>query len=240
MSGANASPIGRSHQELTPAKLVHTLQLMDSFFPVGAFAYSDGLESAASGGLVHDADSLAIWMNHFIDAVFVPCEGLALLKCVLAAEKEDWATIRSIDEELTALKPAAAARASSKSIGKRLLTAYAAIISDVQFLAAIETLPQCNAPVAYGVVLSHRGLEGGEALPAFGYVRLAGIVSAALRLISIGQQQGQALLTRGIEHLLVAAEHILLAEAEPLRSFSPLMDIQQMSHRYVYSRLFRS
>jgi urease accessory protein len=179
-------------------------------------------------------------MDHFINAVFVPCEGLALLKCVRAAEKGDWATIRSIDEELTALKPAAATRTSSKSVGKRLLTTYAAIIDDSPFLAIIDTLPQCNAPVAYGVVLSHRGLDGCDALPAFGYVRLAGMVSAALRLIALGQQQGQALLTRAIEHLLIAAEHMLQTEAEPLRSFGPLMDVQQMNHRYLYSRLFRS
>jgi urease accessory protein len=225
---------------MTPARLVHTFQLMDSFFPVGAFAYSDGLESAAAGRLVYDADSLAGWLDHFIDAVFVPCEGLALLKCVRAAEKEDWAAIRSIDEELTALKPAAATRASSKSVGKRLLTTYAAIINDDQFPAVIDMLPHCNAPVAYGLVLSLRGLEGCEALPAFGYVRLAGIVSAALRLISLGQQQGQALLTRAIEHLLTASEQIIQAEGEPLRSFSPLLDVQQMNHQYVYSRLFRS
>ena len=66
------------------------------------------------------------------------------------------------------------------------------------------------------------------------------MVSAGLRLISIGQQQGQALLTRSIERLPAAVDRILQMEGEPLRSFSPMMDIQQMNHRYVYSRLFRS
>ncbi len=227
-------------KQMTPAQLVHTLQLMDSLFPVGAFAYSDGLESAAAAGRVHDANSLAGWLDHFINAVFVPCEGLALLKCLRAAEKGEWATIRSIDEELTALKPAAATRVGSRSVGKRLLTTYAAIVRDSQFLSIVETLPQGNAPVAYGVILSHRGLEGGDALLAFGYVRLAGIVSAALRLIALGQQQGQVLLTRAIDDLMIGVEHVLQTEDEPLRSFSPLLDIQQMSHRYVYCRLFRS
>src|SRR6266566_1514153 len=176
---------------MTSAQLLHTLQLTDSLFPVGAFAYSDGLESAASSGHVHNADSLARWLDHFLNDVFVPCEGLALLKCIRAAEKEEWATIRAIDEELTALKPAAETRNSSRSVGKRLLTTYAAIVRDDKFISIVETLPHCNAPVTYGVVLSHRGLEGSDALLAFGYVRLAGIVSAALRLIALGQQQGQ-------------------------------------------------
>lgn len=225
---------------MTPAQLARTLQLMDSLFPVGAFAYSDGLESAAATGSVRDGASLSGWCDHYIDSVFVPCDGLALLKSARAGERGDWAAVRSIDEELTALKPAAAIRGSSRSVGKRLLTTYASIQSDRQFLSAIQTLPQCNAPVAYGLVLFHCGLECPDALVAFGYSRLAGIMSAGLRLISMGQQQGQALLTKAIERLPSAAEQILKSETDPLRSFNPLLDIQQMNHQYVYSRLFRS
>lgn len=225
---------------MNAAQLLHTLQLTDSIFPVGAFAYSDGLESAAESGHIHDADSLALWFDHFLNDVFVLCEGLALLKCLRAAEKGEWATIQSIDEELTALKPALEVRNSSRSVGRRLLTTYAAVFPDREFLSVAETLPQCNAPVAYGLVFFHRGLEARDAVLAFGYLRLAGIVSAALRLIPIGQQQGQVLLTRAIGRLPAAVDYILQTAAEPLRSFNPLVDVQQMNHRYVYSRLFRS
>jgi len=225
---------------MKPDQFLHTLQLADSFFPVGAFAYSDGLESAAAGGYIHDANSLAGWLDHFLDAVFVPCEGLALLKSMRAVQRGDWATVRVIDEELTAMKPAASIRMSSRSVGKRLLTTYSGIVQDDAFRAGIEVLPECNAPVAYGVVFSHRGIECREALLAFGYSRVAGILSAALRLIALGQQQAQTLLTRAIDQLPCAVDRILQTETEPLRSFSPCLEVQQMNHRYVYSRLFRS
>lgn len=225
---------------MTPAQLVYTLQLTDSLFPVGAFAYSDGLETAVVNRRVRDAGSLAVWLGHFLNSVFVPCDGLALLKCVRAIERRDWNAVRAIDEELTALKPAAETRTSSRSVGRRLLTTYASILRDSEFLAAVDALPQCNAPVAYAVVFSHRGLEDRDAIVAFGYARMAGIVSAGLRLIALGHQQGQALLTKALEDLPSAAECILRNEGEPLRSFSPLLDAQQMNHRYVYSRLFRS
>ena len=73
---------------------IRTLQLVDSFFPVGAFAYSDGLETAVAGARVRDAVSLGEWMEHFLENVFAPCEGLALVKCMLALEAGDLDALR--------------------------------------------------------------------------------------------------------------------------------------------------
>jgi urease accessory protein len=219
---------------------IHSLQIADSFFPVGAFAYSDGLETAVAGGRIRDAASLGEWMGHFIDGVFVPCEGLALVKCMFALKAGEFGVLSRIDDELTAIRPAAAVRASSMRIGKRLLSLYASIRGGEGFSAYTRMLPHGNAAAAYAVVFFHCGLAEREALFAFGYNRLAGIVSAGLRLISIGQQQGQSLLTSAIDHLPDAADRILQKVDEPLRSFSPVLDIQQMNHQYVYSRLFRS
>ena len=214
--------------------------MMDSLFPVGAFAYSDGLESAAVGGVMRDADSLTVWLDHFLDAIFVPCDGLALLKCARATETQDWATIRSIDEEVTALKPAGSVRASSTSVGKRFLATYSSLLGDGKNLPGIDNLPHCNAAVAYGIALSHFGLEHEESLLAYGYGRLSGIMSAAMRLLPIGQQQGQRSLSKAIDRLPSSVENILRCEGEPLRAFNPHMDLKQMNHRYIYSRLFRS
>src|SRR6516164_3946160 len=108
---------------MTPIQFVQALQLTDSFFPVGAFAYSDGLETAAADGTVHDAESLKNWMTHFVDNVFVPCDGLALMKCAMAFHRGDFETLCRIDNELSAIKPAAAVRNASRSVGKRLLSA---------------------------------------------------------------------------------------------------------------------
>jgi urease accessory protein len=215
---------------------LHGLQLSDSAFPVGAFAYSEGLETAANSGLVRDAASLAEWMDHFIEAVFVPCEGLALAKCMRALQAGDLATLQLIDEELTAIRPSSAVRSSSSGVGKRLLSLYAAISEGVK----LPQLPHGNAAAAYALVFCNRGISQRDAVLAFGYNRLAGIVSAGLRLISIGHQQGQVLLTKALDRLPSAADRILENVDQPLRAFNPILDIQQMNHQYVYSRLFRS
>lgn len=220
--------------------LIHTLQFTDSFFPVGAFAYSDGLETAATSGLVHDAASLGVWMDHFLEGVYILCEGLALVKCMMALKVDNLEVLSQIDRELTAIRPASAVRVSSLGVGKRLLSLYASICGDENFPRYARMLPNSNAAVAYAVVFFHRGIAEREAALAFGYSRLAGIVSAGLRLISMGQQQGQELLTRAIERLPDATDRIIRMADEPLTSFSPMLDIQQMNHQYVYSRLFRS
>jgi urease accessory protein len=223
---------------MTPQQLVATLQIADSFFPVGAFAYSDGLEHAAAAELVHDGGSLEQWMQHYMDSVFIPCEGLALFQCMDAWDRGDVDAIHRIDQELTALKPAAPVRASSSSIGRRLLAAHTTLNSGGD--ASLPALPQGNSAVAYGLVFARRGLHPRNALLAYGYGRLAGIVSAALRLLPIGQQRGQEALTKVLQSLPEAAETILAMAGEPLRSFNPRLDIQQMNHRHLYSRLFRS
>jgi urease accessory protein len=225
---------------MDPITFVHSLQITDSFFPVGAFAYSDGLETAAAGGRVRDAASLAHWMNHFLEEVFVPCEGLALLKCMRALAAGDFQTLAAVDAELTAIRPAASVRAASAGVGKRLLSLYGTICGDERFAMHSQLLPHANAAAAYGLVFFHQGLAPRQAIMAFGYNRLAGIVSAALRLFSIGQQQGQMLLTSAVERLPDAAERIVRMAEEPLRSFNPVLDIQQMNHQCLYSRLFRS
>jgi urease accessory protein len=224
---------------MEPLQFIRGLQVTDSFFPVGAFAYSDGLETAVSRGHVFDAVTLGKWMEHFLEGVFVPCEGLALARGMRALKASDLETLYRLDEELTAIRPAGAVRVSSTNIGKRLLLLYAAICGGEGPWDSVR-LPHGNAAVAYAVIFFQCGLEERHAALAFGYNRLSGMISAGLRLISIGQQQGQALLTNTLHRLPDAVDRILRLQDEPLRSFSPLLDIHQMNHQYVYSRLFRS
>jgi len=225
---------------MEPLQFIRTLQVVDSFLPVGAFAYSEGLETAATAGRVRDAASLNEWMAHFLESVFVPCEGLALVKCMLALKRGDLDSLSRLDEELTAIRPSASVRKASTGIGKRLLSIYSSVYGDECAPWRPVTLPHSNAAAAYALVFFHFGIRERDGALAFGYNRLTGMVSAALRLIAMGQQEGQILLTENMNRLPDAVERILQMTDQPLCSFNPLLDIEQMNHQYVYSRLFRS
>jgi urease accessory protein len=221
-------------------ELVRLLQLSDSLFPVGAYAYSDGLEAAVQSRRITTAADLDGWLAHFVRHVFVASEGRALFQGCRALVEDDWDTLVRLDCELTALRPAAAARASSSAIGRRCLKTCLTTFDDPAFAAADARLPHANAAVAYAVVSHCLGVAPRDAMLAFGYTRLAGYVSAALRLMPIGQHQGQIALRRAADLLPAAVDEIVEHADEPLRSFSPWVDVCQMNHRHLYSRLFRS
>jgi urease accessory protein len=153
---------------------------------------------------------------------------------------DDWETIARLDREMTILRPAAAARASSRAIGRRYLKTCRTTFEDAAIAAAEPRLPDANAPVAFAVIAQHLGVDRRDAMLAFGYTRIAGFVSAALRLMPLGQQQGQIALRRATDLLPAAVDEIEDHADEPLRAFSPGFDVCQMNHRHLYSRLFRS
>lgn len=229
---------------MTALRFLQTLQLTDSLFPSGSFAFSDGLETAVACGHVRDSKTLKEWLQAYLDDVFTPCEGLAMFKARLAAETPEWETLKSIDRELTALKPAAGARASSISLGQRFLKSCSAIHADPRITETMGRIHRGempgNLPVTFGIVFGVLGIETRDAVLAFGYTRLTGTVSASMRLISLGQQQAQAALTTALPALIAAADRIIGSGSSPLTCFAPRLDIHAMNHRYLYSRLFRS
>ncbi|MDE3155459.1 MAG: hypothetical protein KGN76_10180 [Acidobacteriota bacterium] len=229
---------------MDPLAFLRALQLNDTLFPTGAFAYSDGLETAVAGGRLRGAADLDLWMRHTIEVVLAGCDGPAVLVAGEAYAREDWDGLAALDRELTALKPAAATRAGSSLVGRRLVTTWRRLQTSARFeafAAAVDTrrLP-ANLPVAYGAVAASAGLDARARLLGYGYGRLAGVASAALRLMPIGQQAAQQVLTRRLAGLPPVVEAVLARGPQPPRAFAPAQDVEQMAHRLVYSRLFRS
>ncbi|HVB38180.1 MAG TPA: urease accessory UreF family protein [Vicinamibacterales bacterium] len=229
---------------MDPLTFLHALQLNDTLFPTGAFAYSDGLETAVSGGRVCDAADLDGWMAHVVEVVLAGCDGPAALGAAAAYAQGDWEAVARLDREVTALKPAASARAGSSLVGRRLIATWRALQASARFEAFASVVEgrrlPANLPIAYGAVAVSAGLDARAMLLGYGYGRLAGVASAALRLMPIGQQAAQRLLTGRLASLPTVVDAVLARGVQAPRTFAPAQDIEQMAHRRVYSRLFRS
>jgi urease accessory protein len=219
------------------------LHLCDSLFPIGGFAYSDGLESATSAGTISDSVGLQAWLEAVLDDTIGRLEGPAVWHAWRAVADGDVAAMIQLDEELTALRPSSSARRSSRAMGQRLLTTWQALHPDVRLerlaLVAKEGAIGPVLPLAFAAACVSAGVTRRESVEAYAYTRLAATVSAAMRLMPFGQTDAHRLLSRTLERVPAVVDRIAAGNDEP-ESFTPMMDIAAMTQQYLHSRLFRS
>jgi urease accessory protein len=219
------------------------LHLCDSLFPIGGFAYSDGLERATSDGTIADAADLQAWLEAVLDDTIGRLEGPAVWHAWRAATDGDVAALIQLDEELTALRPSSSARRSSRAMGQRLLTTWQTLHPDER-PERLAMLAKAGAvgpvlPVAFAAACVSAGVTRRESVDAYAYTRLAATVSAAMRLMPIGQTDAHRRLSRTLERVPAVVDRIAASNHQP-ESFTPMMDIAAMTQQYLHSRLFRS
>jgi urease accessory protein len=217
--------------------------LCDSLFPLGGFAYSDGLESATTAGRVADVASLRAWLEAILDDTIGRMDGPAVWRAWSAFQESDVDALITLDEELIALRPSSSARQSTRGMGLRLLTTWRTLHPDSRLERAAELARAGRLgpalPVAFAGACACAGTPRRTAVEAYVYTRLAATISAAMRLMPIGQTDAHLLLSRALEQVPATVDRIARRNSD-LESFTPLMDIEAMTQQYLHSRLFRS
>lgn len=208
-------------------------------FPVGAFAYSHGLEWAHEAGDVVDAPSLEAWLRDLLEHGAPRAD--AILCCEAHRAADDPARLAELAELAVALSPSAERRLETITQGNAFLLVCAASwpcpALEAYRARAVEATPY---PVAFGLLAAGHGLPLAETLQAqtLGFVQ--NLVSAAVRLGAIGQtgaQQVVASLLPAIETRARAAEGETL---DDLGSAVFRADLGALAHETQYTRLFRS
>jgi len=219
------------------------LHLCDSAFPLGSFAYSDGLEAAATDGRVASTNDLRAWIDACLDESIGRMEGPAVWQAWGAVADGDWRALELLDDELTALRPSSGARRSTRAMGARLLTTWQALSPDPRLADLVTRAHEGRLapvlPIAFAVVCACAGVDRRRAVDAFAYTRLAATISAAMRLIPVGQSDAHALLARTLDRVPAVVDRIIERDAA-VESFSPALDIEMMRQQHLHSRLFRS
>ena len=94
--------------------------------------------------------------------------------------------------------------------------------------------------VVLGVRAATQRIPAGLALPAFLQSFVANLVNAGVRLLPLGQTDGQRALAALEEAVLAASEQTKLATLDDLGSAAFMVDLSSMAHETQYTRLFRS
>jgi urease accessory protein len=228
-SNLNASALYRLMAWLSPA------------YPIGAFSYSSGIEWAVEAGDITDVASLERWL-----AVMV-ADGSGFCDAVFLAHAHR-AVVASDDDVLRGIAELAAAFAASKerhlettAQGRAFLDATRAAWT----APALDRLPAVwdgavALPVAVAVASAGHGIALAPALQAYLHAFTANLVSAGVRLVPLGQTDGQRILA-ALESVVVAtAKRALDTAFEDVGSAAFRADLASMRHETQHTRLFRS
>lgn len=220
------------------------LQLSDSFFPTGTFTQSFGLETYVQEGVVDTREALGELLAGYLLEMVAASDGLVLRLAYRAARDGELEEIVELDRILAALKLARESREGSAKTGVRLLKLAKELYPDPMLVRFDELVLEAKAHGHYGVVIGMTGQAAGigeeELSLAFAYNTAAAIVSSAVRLIPIGQNDGQRLLHQ-LRPIAEEASHKgAMSSKEHIGSTAIAFEIRRMQHERLYSRLFMS
>ncbi len=231
---------------LSSRTLLSLLQWCDSLFPSGAFSHSFGLESAVQFGTVNNETELSDWIRARLHHQVFPCDLVLVRQAFEASVKHDLERIQAIDETAYAMRLAKEVREGGKMIASRLLQTAAELTPNpwTRSCQVLFTSGQLKGDpaVAFGITACGGGIPVDAACLGYVYLFISGQVSAALRLISIGQQAGQRIIHNSLtwaDEALREDQETVVLNPEPM-TFMPAAEIGTMQHETHTVRLFQS
>jgi urease accessory protein len=224
--------------------LLTLLQFSDGLFPAGGFAHSFGLETYVQDGRVRDRHDLEMFVAAHLDGSAGPADAAAAAIAVGVARRDESHEWFALDARLDAMKTVPEFRAASRQMGRQALRVAAGLGGD-PFLGRLARAVDDDRAAAhhatvFGAAVGRGGAEPERAAAAYLYSSAALLVGAGLRLIALGQLDGQRVLAamRGrIERLAAAAA---TATEDDLWSFNPALELAGIRHAALDMRLFRS
>jgi len=205
-------------EEASSSALYRLMAWLSPSYPVGAFSYSSGIEWAVETGDIRDADTLRRWLADVDDRA-------------LTAEAELAA----------AFAPSKERHLETTAQGAAFIEATRAAWScpALDRLAAAWTGPVAY-PVAVGVTAAGHGIALEPALHAFLHAVTANLISAGVRLVPLGQSDGQRVLAALEPVVEATAQRALITPLDDVGSAAMRADLASLLHETQYTRLFRS
>lgn len=213
-------------------------------FPVGGFSYSHGLETAVAEGLIADRHALARWVTALLSHGTARCDAILFCGIWRAVIAGDHATFDRLAELAAAMRGSAELALESMAQGEAFLGTVGAAWPDLALAPWTERLAKPGVPAAHPVAaalataLAAIPLEA--ALAAYLQAFAAGSVGAAVKLVPLGQTDGQRVMAALEPVIATCVETALACPLDDLGAAAPLSDMLSMRHETQYTRLFRS
>ncbi len=229
---------------ITEQALYRLMTWLSPSFPVGGYSYSHGIEFAVEDGLIADRDGLARWVEAIIVHGAGRNDATRFRAAWQAVTDDDPKTLAWAVEMADALRATPEMALESAAQGQAFLDTLAAVWPDPRFGRWAGALADRDRPTAYavavGVAAAVAKVPLGHALVAYLHAMAANLISAGVRLVPLGQTDGQRAQAALEGPVRAATEQALSRPLEDLGTAVPMVDWTSMKHETQYTRLFRS
>jgi urease accessory protein len=195
-------------------------------------------------GKLVNIDDLRLYLQTMLFHAWAPMELMAIKAVYQYSPDRDWESIWLVDQIQHVQRMASESRDGSQKMGRRLLRLSHAMYPEMLWNPIDHAIQKgkCKAtyPIIHGWIAYQLKVPLDQAAEGFLYTSITHCINSALRLMSIGQTDGQSLLAELLA--LASAAWQSVTDLDPLDCFSnsPGADIYQMRHETLYSRLFMS
>lgn len=233
-----------SHQDLTGNTLLNILHIADPTLPIGGFSHSNGLETYVQQRIVKDANTTGLFIESMLKNNYKYNDSLTLRLAHEYASNNDLKELVALDHEITALKSPREIREGSVKLGTRILKIYTQLIDNElvsEFFKKVKAKEiSGHYAVVYGLITSILGVDITSAVNSFYYNAAVSMVTNAVKLVPLGQIDGQRILFSLHSLINLLTEETLILDKAMLGICNPSLDIKCMQHERLYSRLYMS
>ena len=222
--------------------LYRLLAWLSPAYPIGAFSYSHGVETAVEAGFIKDRTSLVTWLETVLQDGTGRVDSALFASAWRAATAGDWPQFDAIAERATAWRGTSEMALESRQQGGSFLSITRTAWPHPSLTAAHDRLGgELALPVAVALAAAAHGIALETALGGYLHAFTANLISAAVRTVPLGQSDGQLTLAALEGAVRRTAEAALAVETlEEVGTATPLLDWCSLSHETQYTRLFRS
>ena len=210
----------------TDSKLITVMQWLSPAFPIGGFAYSHGLEWAINKGHVSNREELKKWIIDLLEYGSLKNDAI-LIKLVLKGSDP-----KEINEIAMALCPANERLSETQLQG----SAFCKIMREVWSLE----IDDLTLPIALALAAKNENIDQNLVVPAYLHSFCSNLISVAMRLIPIGQTDGQKTLRELSPLISDSVRAVAKSDKDDLGSACFLSDVSAMQHEYLQPRVFKT
>ena len=222
--------------------LYRLLAWLSPAYPIGAFSYSHGIETAVEEGFIKDRASLVGWLETVLTGGTGRVDGALFAAAWRAAAARNWIEFDAIAERAAAWRGTSEMALESRQQGGSFLSITRNAWKHPALDAAHERLSgEIALPVAVALAAAVHGIALEMALSGYLHAFTANLISAAVRTVPLGQSDGQlalAALEAYVDQTARAA--IAVVSLDDVGTATPLLDWCSLKHETQYTRLFRS